>query len=119
MHPKTSIDMLRLACWSPTKQRARVSPMSPQYKSKNNTHRNDMDLSELRHPVLVLLQFIVRCPLGVRLMAHMMFVFGVTTTDQLQLIGPVRVDLVWGVVARGDMGPKATAHVNNLYGGGH
>lgn len=74
-----------------------------------------MDLSELRHPVLVLLQFIVRRPLGVCLVAHMMFVFGVTTTDQLQLIGAVRVDLVWGMVARGDMGPEATAHVDNFY----
>ena len=74
-----------------------------------------MDLLEFRHPVLVLLQFIVRCPLGVRLVAHMMFVFNVPTTHQLQLIGAVRVYLVWGMVARGDMGPKATAHVDDFY----
>lgn len=45
----------------------------------------------------------------------MMFVFGVAAAHELQLVVSVGVDLVGRVVARGDMGPKATSHVDDFW----
>lgn len=76
-----------------------------------------MNLPELRLAVLILLQLVIGRPLGARLVAHVVLVLGVAAAHELQLVVAVRVDHVRGVVARGDVGPEAAAHVDDFYGG--